>query len=88
MSMTSVAERTVVLPVGKAYHLRFGKDTIIYAGMPADDIYSLVQVKSKGYRGLGWNLFFSKRQQDITIDGMELHVIRVTPLQIELRAAA
>ena len=87
MSTTSIATGTAVLPVGKAYHLRFGKDTIIYAGMPADDIFSLVQVKSRGYRGLGWNLFFSRRQQDITIDGVELHVIRVTPLQIEIRTA-
>ena len=87
MSTISIAAGTVVLPVGKAYHLRFGKDTIIYAGMPADDIFSLVQIKSKGYRGLGWNLFFPRRQQDIDIDGVDLHVIRVTPLQIEIRAA-
>lgn len=87
MSTTLSVAGTVVLQVGKSYHLRFGKDTIIYAGMPADDVYSLVQIRSRGYRGLGWNLFFPRRQQDITINGVDLHVLRVTPLQIEIRAA-
>ncbi len=88
--MTSAVDTrtTVILPVGKPHHLRFGKDTIVYGGMVNEDVFSIIQIKSRGYRGLGWNLFFSRRQQEITIDGVDIHVIHVTPIQIKLRTVA
>jgi hypothetical protein len=76
---------SVVLAVGEDFHLRRGKDHIIYAGMPSENVYSIVQKKSDGYRGYSWNLFFPKRRQDITIDGVSIFVENVTPEEIRLR---
>jgi hypothetical protein len=77
--------KSVVLPVGERYHLKRGKDHIIYAGMPSDSVYSVVQIKASGYQGYAWHLYYPKRQQDITVDGVDIHVIRVSPEEIELR---
>ena len=73
------------LSVGQTYHLRRGKDRIIYAGMVSENIYSIAQRKSSGYQGYAWNLFFQKRQQNITIDGVNMDVENVTPEEIRLR---
>lgn len=79
-------EHTVVLSVGDSYHLRQGKDRIIYAGMPSDKVYSIVQKRWEFvYRGYAWNLFFPKEQSDIRIDGVNLLVEKVSPEQIVLR---
>jgi hypothetical protein len=75
----------VVLSVGGSVHLRRGKDYIFYAGMPSENVYSIIQKKSDGYRGYSWNLFFPKRQQEITIDGVNIFVESVTPEEIRLR---
>ncbi len=77
--------RPIVLPVGKGVHLRQGKDHIYYAGMPSESVYSIVQKKAAGYQGYAWNLFFPRRQQDITIDGVSIFVENVTPGEITLR---
>jgi len=77
--------KNVVLAVGQEYHLRQGKDRIIYGGMPSEEVYSIVQKKASGYQGYAWNLFFSKRQRDITVDGVKLYVENVTPGEIRLR---
>ena len=75
----------IVLSVGESVHLRRGKDHIIYAGMPSDNVYSIVQKKAHGYQGYSWNLFFPKRQQEITIDAVKVFVEDVTPEEIRLR---
>ncbi|MCX6011307.1 MAG: hypothetical protein NT134_03485 [Chloroflexi bacterium] len=77
--------RQVVLSVGESFHLRRGKDHIIYAGMPSEDVYSIVQKRASGYQGYSWNLFFPKRQQEITIDGVNIFVESVAPQEISLR---
>jgi hypothetical protein len=38
-------DSSVVLSVGDTYHLRFGKDHIVYAAMPSEKVYSVVQRK-------------------------------------------
>jgi len=76
---------SVALSVGEDFHLRRGKDHIIYAGMPSANAYSIVQKKSDGYRGYSWNLFFPRGRQDITIDGVNIFVENVTPEEIRLR---
>jgi hypothetical protein len=75
----------IVLSVGEDFHLKLGKDHIIYAGMPSENVYSFVQKRAAGYQGYSWNLFFPKRQQEITIDGVKLFVESVTPEEIRLR---
>ena len=77
--------KAVVLSIGEAFHLRRGKDRIIYAGMLSDNVYSIVQKKADGYQGFAWNLYYPKRRQDIAIDGVNIYVERVTPEEIELR---
>ena len=74
-----------ILQVGQIFHLRAGKDRIIYAGMPSENVYSIAQMKQSGYQGFGWNLFFPRRRQTITIDGVNLYVENVTPDEITLR---
>ena len=65
--------------------MRRGKDHILYAGMPSEDVYSIAQKKSSGYQGFAWNLYFPKKQQEITIDGVSVFVENVTPDEIRLR---
>ena len=79
-------DKSVVLSVGDTYHLSLGKDRIVYAGMPSENIYSIVQRKWEFmYRGYSWNLFFPKGQTTIRIDGVNILVESVTPGEIRLR---
>ena len=78
--------RTLVLSVGDTHQLRLGKDRIIYAGMPSEKVFSIVQKKWEFlYRGYSWNLFFPKGQNKIRIDGVNLIVESVTPEEIRLQ---
>ncbi len=77
---------TIVLSIGDSYHLGAGKDRIIYAGMPSDKIYSIVQKRWQFfYQGYAWNLFFPREQSEIRVDGINLLVEKVDPQQIVLR---
>ena len=72
----------VTLRLGEDFHLRRGKDHIIYAGMPSESVYSIVQKKVYGHQGFAWNLFFPKRMQNIVIDGVNVFVENVNPEEI------
>ncbi len=87
MSMMPDAWKTETLPVGGSFHLRTGKDWIVYGGLVNEDTYSIVQLKARGYQGYAWNLYFPRRTQDITVDGVPLSVIRADAAAIEFRAA-
>ncbi len=76
---------SIELKVGQGYHLKRGKDRVTYAGMVSDDVYTIVQIKASGYQGYSWNLFFQKRHQHITIDGVNIAVENVTPEEIRFR---
>jgi len=76
---------SVALGVGEGVHLKRGKDHIIYAAMPSDSVYSIVQRKAAGYQGYAWNLFYARRQQTITIDGVNVLVETVAPEEIRFR---
>lgn len=79
-------DKSVILSVGDAHHLRRGKDRIVYAGMPYGDVYSIVQMKWEFlYQGYSWNLFFPREQSRIRIDGVNILVESVTPDEIRLR---
>lgn len=76
----------VTLKVGDIHQLRFGKDRIVYAGMPTADVYSIAQMKWEFfYRGYAWNLYFPKEDRRIRIDNVELLVESVGPTEITLR---
>ena len=77
---------SVVLLVGDKYHLRLGKDRIVYAGMPNENVFSFVQMKWEFlYRGYSWNLYFPKNQSTIRIDGVNILVDSITPEEIRFR---
>ena len=77
---------SVVLSVGDIHRLRFGKDRIVYAGMPNENVFSFVQIKWEFfYRGYSWNLYFPKGQDTIRIDGVNIQVEDVAPNEIRLR---
>ena len=79
-------DNSVILSVGDDYHLRVGKDRIVYAGMPSEKVYSIVQRKWEFlYRGYAWNLFYPREQSKIRIDGVNILVESVTPEEIRLR---
>ena len=76
---------TIVLAVGEGFHLKVGRDRIVYAGMPSEKVFSIVQRKWEFfYRGYAWNLFFSKEQTELVIDGVRLSVESVSPQEIRL----
>ena len=79
-------ERSVILSIGDAHHLRIGKDRIVYAGMPSEKVFSIIQMKWEFlYRGYSWNLFFPREQSRIRIDGVNILVESVTPDEIRLQ---
>ena len=77
---------SVVLSVGDTFHLKRGKDRIIYAGMPSEETYSIVQKKQDfPYQGFAWNLYYPRNKSEITVDGVNISVENVTPDEISLR---
>lgn len=82
-------DNAVVLSVGDSFHLRRGKDRITYAGMPSEDVFSIVQRKREalpyGWSGQAWNLFFPRNQSTIRIDGINIMVENVAKEEIRLR---
>jgi len=78
--------QSATLSVGDRLQLRWGKDRIVYAGMPSEKTYSIVVKKWEFmYRGYSWNLFYPREQARITIDGVDISVESVTPEEIRLR---
>ena len=79
-------DKPIVLAVGESVHLRRGKDHVLYAGMPSENVYSIAQKKyGFPYQGFAWNLYFPKKRQEITVDGVNVFVESVTPDEIRLR---
>jgi hypothetical protein len=78
-------EGATVLAIGESYHLKMGKDWIVYAVMSSEDVYSIVQKKTSGYHGFAWNLYYSRRKTDIKIDGVDIIVESVSPEEIMFR---
>ena len=85
MNQSIGINRANVLAIGKEYHLKLGKDRIMYAGMPSEEVYSIAQRKNSGYQGYAWNLFFPKNRREISIDGVGIYIERITPDEIEFR---
>ena len=78
-------DRSIVLGVGESFHLKRGKDWIVYAGMPSEYVYSIVQRKTSGYQGFSWNLYYSRRKTDINIDRVDVMVDSVSSDEIMFR---
>ncbi|MFH1589145.1 MAG: hypothetical protein ABIB43_01105 [archaeon] len=59
--------------------------TIIYAGMPNKDTFSIVRKPIPGFDVSGYNLFFPVNAKEIRLDEIELDVLKVTPESILLK---
>ena len=80
-------DHVATLSVGDTYHLRVGKDRIVCAGMPTENVDSIVQMKWELLcRGYAWNLFVAKEERRVRIDGVNLVVASVGPSEISFRA--
>jgi len=84
MFQEGTVNTAIALAVGDSFHLKTGKDWIYYAGMPSENVYSIVQKKSTGYQGFAWNLFYPRKQTEIRIDGVSLFVESVSPQEIRI----
>jgi len=82
-------DNSALLSVGETYHLKRGKDRIMYAGMPSENVYSIVQ-KKEGfpYQGFAWNLFYPMKKSDLTIDGIDIAIRSLTPIRVGSLPAA
>jgi hypothetical protein len=77
---------SITLTVGETTTLKTFKDHITYAGMPSENVYSIVQMKNVGAKdALAWNLFFPKSKAEIVIDKVNILVENVTADVIKLR---
>ena len=77
---------SVTLTVGETTALKSFKDHIAYAGMPSENVYSIVQMKNVGAKdALAWNLFLPKSRTEIIIDKVNILVENVTADVIQLR---
>ena len=77
---------SIALTVGETTALKSFKDHIAYAGMPSENVYSIVQMKNVGAKdALAWNLFFPKGKTEIVIDKVNILVENVTTDVIQLR---
>jgi hypothetical protein len=77
---------SITLNVGETTALKSFKDHIAYAGMPSENVYSIVQMKNVGNKdALAWNLFFPKSKTEIIIDKVNILVENVTTDVIQLR---
>lgn len=77
--------RTIKLRISEGTHLKVGKDRIIYAGMPSEEVYSIAQLRETGQGAYSWNLFFPKNRQNIIINGVNILVENVTQDDISLK---
>ena len=79
-------DNSVTVSVGDKHRLRLGKDRIVYAGMPNENVFSIIQMKWEFlYHGYSWNLYFPKGQGTIRVDGVNIMVDSVTPEELRLR---
>ena len=58
---------------------------VAYAGMPADDRYSIVMTWSMGHQASSYNLYFDASTKEIRFDGGELKIQEVSSDWIRFR---
>lgn len=59
--------------------------SVIYAGMPAHDRYSLVVTWTMGYHATSYNLFLTSSVREIPFKGGRLRFLEISPEQITFR---
>lgn len=80
-------KKEILLKVGEDFTVKRGlltKITLVYAGMPNKETYSLAVTYTSGYNSLGNNLFYPLSRRRIRIAKKDFEIIRITPDEIGL----
>ena len=64
------------------------KVSLLYAGMPNDQILSLVVIRTAGHTGMAYNLYLPATQRQITIADIPLTLHSVSPTTVLLSVNA
>ena len=86
--MSKVAEH--LLKIGGSVPIKRGlmtKHTLTYAGMPNENVYSLVVTCSSGHNSLAYNLYIPKDQHELELADVRITVLNVSPHEVRLRCA-
>ena len=59
--------------------------SVVYAGMPAGDRYSLAVTRSMGHQASSFNVYFDTSIRRLAIDGGELRIQELSPVGIRFR---
>jgi len=84
--MNKITEHT--LTIGGSARLRkrwVYKRELIYAGMPNDDVCSLVVMISEAHNSWAYNLFIPKGQREVTVEGARVTVLAQSREEIRIR---
>lgn len=79
--------KEILLKIGEDFTVKRGfltKITMVYAGMPNKETYSIAITYTSGYNSLGNNLFYPLSRRRIRIAKKEFEIIRITPDAIGL----
>ena len=78
-----------MLRVGEKAKVRsrfFGRSWFVtYAGMPADDRYSIAVTWAMGHQASSYNLYFNASAKEIRFDGGELNIQEMSSDRIRFR---
>ncbi len=75
------------LKIGDAIRVKRGLMTaisLVYAGMPNENVFSLVVSTTAGHMGMGYNLYFPASQRQLEVGGTSVSVDSVSPTSIQL----
>lgn len=82
-------ERRFTLKVGEEAVLRggiwFGRDTVAYAGMVNDSVYSLAFTRTRGYNSLAYNLYLPLDRASLVVAGGAIDQVQATPEGVTFR---
>ncbi|MBN2130461.1 MAG: hypothetical protein JW741_13245 [Sedimentisphaerales bacterium] len=73
--------------IGDSIRVKRGFMTVIslvYAGMPSENVFSLVVTTTAGHMGMGYNLYFPASQRQLEIAGVSVSVQSVSPTSVQL----
>jgi hypothetical protein len=59
--------------------------SVIYAGMPAENRYSIVIAWTMGYQATSYNLYFTESTREISFRGGRLRFLELSPERITFR---
>lgn len=59
--------------------------SLLYGGMPGEDVYSLIVVWTSGHNSASYNLFFPRSQREFELLGGRVTVLDVSSTEVRFR---